>query len=387
MRKEFLSFSPPALSELEIQNVLEVLNEGTWLSSGPKTKEFEQAFKDLVGAPATLALNSCTAGLHLAMVVHRVGKDDEVITTPMTFCATANVVEHVGGQVRFADIDPETLLIDPNEVEKAVTKKTKVIMPVHYAGQPCDMDRIEAIARPKGIHVVEDAAHCNPSLIGNRWVGSSRENLCLFSFYATKNITTGEGGMMTGPEELVEESRRLALHGMSKTAWDRFKKGGNWRYDVPEPGFKYNMMDMAAALGVGQLKRIDELYAQRMKMVKIYLQAFKDHKFVTPLKVRAGVQSSYHLFGVLLNLEALTLDRDRFIVEMGERNIGCSVHYSPVHMLSYYAKKYHLKPESFPHAARVFPRMLSLPLSSRMQVQDAHDVVEAVEDICKKFAR
>jgi dTDP-4-amino-4,6-dideoxygalactose transaminase len=387
MRKEFLSFSPPALSELEIKSVLEVLREGTWLSSGPKTRQFEEDFKRLVGASATLALNSCTAGLHLAMLIHRIGKGDEVITTPMTFCATANVVEHVGAEVRFADIDPETLLLDPREVEKVVNLKTRAIVPVHYAGQPCDMDRIEAIAKAQNIRVVEDAAHCNPSKIGHRWIGSSPENLTLFSFYATKNITTGEGGMMTGPESLVEEGRRLALHGMSRAAWDRFNKGGHWRYDVPEPGFKYNMMDMAAALGVAQLQRIDELYGRRMKIVEIYKQAFNGHKFITPLKVRSGVQSSYHLFGILLNLDALTLDRDRFIVEMSERNIGCSVHYTPVHMLSYYAKKYDLRPDSFPNAARVFPRLLSLPLSSRMQVGDAYDVVEAVEDICKKFQR
>ncbi|MGE3681518.1 MAG: DegT/DnrJ/EryC1/StrS family aminotransferase [Bdellovibrionales bacterium] len=385
-RTNFLSFAPPALSDLEVKYVQEVLEQGTWLSSGPKTKAFEEAFKEKVRAPASLALNSCTAGLHLAMVVHRIGKGDEVITTPLTFCATANVVEHVGGTVRLADVEPETLLMDPKQVEKVVSAKTKLVLPVHYAGQPCDMETLKLLAGGRGIHVVEDAAHCMPSKIGQRWIGSS-PNLTLFSFYANKNMTTGEGGMMTGAPELLDEARRLALHGMSRTAWDRFAKGGNWKYDVLEPGFKYNMTDMAAALGLAQLERLGELYERRMAMVRIYEQAFKGSKFLRPLKVRPGVQSSYHLYVVLLEPEALSIERDQFIVELGERNIGSSVHYTPVHMLSYYAKKYGWKPADFPNAYTAFTRMVSLPLSSKMVEQDAFDVIEAVQDICQKFAR
>lgn len=385
-RGEFLSFSPPALSDAEIDAVVAVLRQGTWLSSGPKTREFEDKFKAKVKAPAALALNSCTAGLHLAMLVHGIGPGDEVITTPLTFCATANVVEHVGGTVRMADIDPATLLIDPREIEKTLSAKTKMIVPVHYAGQPCDMEAIDALASARGLSVVEDAAHCMPSMIGSRWIGES-ENLSVFSFYATKNMTTGEGGMMTGRPDLIDEARRLALHGMSRGAWDRFAKGGNWKYDVPEPGYKYNLTDVAAAMGVVQLERLDELYDKRLRLAALYDQAFRDSKFLTTVKARSGVQSSRHLYVILLNLEALKIDRDQFIVELGERNIGCSVHYTPVHMMSYYAKKYGWTPESFPHASAAFRRMISLPLSSKHSAADIQDVIEAVDGICRKFAR
>jgi dTDP-4-amino-4,6-dideoxygalactose transaminase len=385
-RTTFLSFSPPSITQREIDAVTEVLKNG-WLSSGPKTREFEHAFKEKVGAANALALNSCTAGLHLAMVVHRIKPQDEVITTPMTFAATANVVEHLGGTVRLADIDEDTLLIDPKEIEKHVTKKTRVIAPVHYGGQPADMDKINALAKANQIKVVEDAAHCMPSKIGDKWVGESTDNLALFSFYATKNMTSGEGGMMTGPKDLVEEARVLALHGMSRNAWDRFAKGGTWKYDVPEPGYKYNLTDIASALGLVQLQRLEELYESRMKIVRHYEYAFKNSKFLRTVKVRPGVQSSHHLYAILLNLDTLTIDRDRFIVELGERNIGSSVHYTPVHMMSYYAKKYDWKPESFPRAFAAFKSILSLPLCSAMSVSDAEDVVEAINDICQKFGR
>jgi dTDP-4-amino-4,6-dideoxygalactose transaminase len=385
MRKEFLSFSPPALSQAEIDEVLDVLRKD-WLSSGPKTKLFEEKFRERVGAPAALALNSCTAGLHLAMVVHGVNPDTEVITTPMTFSASANVVEHERGRVVLADIDPDTLLIDPREIEKKLTKKTKVICPVHYAGHPCDMDTINALAKSHGAAVVEDAAHCLPSKIGEKWVGGS-DNLTLFSFYATKNITTGEGGMMTGRQDLVDESRVMALHGMSRGAWDRFKKGGQWKYDVARPGFKYNLPEMSSALGLAQLSRLDELFALRMKIVEFYEKEFAGSPYIVPLKTRAGFQSSRHLYVIQLNLEMFKINRDQFIEQMTERNIGTSVHYIPVHLMSFYAKKYGWKPESFPNAFRAYERMLSLPLSSRMSLQDAADVVEAVHDICAKFKR
>ena len=386
MRTEFLPFSPPALSELEVQAVTDVLREGIWLSSGPTTRKFEEEFKKIVGAEAAFALNSCTAGLHLAMIHHRVSQGDEVITTPMTFCATANVVEHVGGSVVLADIDPETLLIDPREIEKKISKKTKVMVPVHYAGQPCDMPTIDAMASARKIKVVEDAAHAIPTKIGDRWIGSSK-NLTTFSFYATKNITSGEGGMITGTSADLEDIRRMALHGMSRGAYDRFSKGGNWKYDVPEPGFKYNLTDIASALGLAQLRRLDELFARRIAITNHYTQAFKDSKFLRIIKIRPGVQSSTHLFLIMLNLETLKIDRDQFINELTERNIGSSVHYTPIHMMSFYAKKYAWKPESFPNAYKAYQCMISVPLSSKMEVSDAQDVVEAVNDICRKFER
>lgn len=385
-RTQFLSFSPPLIGEDELNSVASVLRASEWLSSGPKTKEFEENFCKVVGAHAALALNSCTAGLHLGLIAHGVKPGDEVITTPMTFCATANVIEHCGGTTVLADVEPDTLLIDVHEIEKKASKKTKVIVPVHYAGHPADMEKINSLARGHGAAVIEDAAHCMPSKIGGRWVGSG-DNLCAFSFYATKNMTTGEGGMLTGPKELLDKARMMALHGMSKGAWDRFKKGGNWRYDVPAPGFKYNLTDIASALGLVQLARIEELYRLRLKLVEFYDKAFKGSANLQTLRVKPGYQSSYHLYPILLNLEKLRIDRDEFIVQLTERNIGSGVHYQPVHMHSYYAKKYGWKPESFPNAAAAFERMLSIPLSSAHTVADAADVVQAVEDIFVKFKR
>lgn len=385
-RSTFLSFSPPMIGDEELNSVASVLKASEWLSSGPKTKEFEEKFCKTVGAQGALALNSCTAGLHVGLVAHGVKAGDEVITTPMTFCATANVVEHCGGTTVLADVEADTLLIDPKEIDKRITKKTKGLIPVHFAGHPCDMDKINGLAEGARAFVIEDAAHCMPSKIGSRWIGSG-DNLCAFSFYATKNMTTGEGGMLTGPSELLDKCRMMALHGMSKGAWDRFKKGGNWRYDVPQPGFKYNMTDIAAAMGLIQLARIEELYQLRLKLVEFYDKAFKNSPHLQTLRVKPGYQSSYHLYPILLNLDQLKIDRDEFIVQLTERNIGSGVHYQPVHMHSYYAKKYGWKPESFPNAAAAFERMLSIPLSSRHTVEDAADVVQAVEDIFKKFKK
>lgn len=384
-RQTFLPFSPPAISETEIESMVGVLKSG-WLSSGPKCKELEATFQNIVHAPGALALNSCTAGLHIAMIAHDVGQGDEVITTPITFCASANVVEHVGGRVVLADVDPETLLIQPEAIEKAMTSKTKMILPVHYSGHPCDMNSINALAAEKKVAVVEDAAHCMTSKIGDKWIGDT-QNLVAFSFYATKNITTGEGGMLTGPPDLLEICRRMALHGLDKNAWARYAKGGSWVYDVPRPGFKYNMPDLLAAIGLEQLRRMNELFEKRKAIVSFYDDAFKDSRFVKTLKVKPGYQSSHHLYVLFLQSDMLKITRDEFINQMQELNIGTSVHFIPVHTFSYYSKKYGWKPQDFPNAWNAFQSMVSLPLSSKHTLQDAHDVVEAVEQILKKSAR
>lgn len=383
-REKFLTFSPPSITDKEIEAVVQTLKSG-WLSSGPKCKELEAEFQAVVGAPGALALNSCTAGLHLAMIAHKIGPGDEVLTTPMTFCATANVVEHVGGRVRLADVDPETLLIDPQAIEKALTPQTKMIVPVHYAGHPCDMEAINAIALKHNLVVVEDGAHCLTSKIGDTWVGNT-SNLVAFSFYATKNMTTAEGGILTGPPALLDVCRRMALHGMDKNAWARYAKGGSWKYDVPQPGFKYNMPDVLAAIGVEQLRRMNELYEKRKTLVRFYDEAFEDSPYATTLKVRAGYQSSHHLYVLFLRPERLRISRDQFIEEMQERNIGTSVHYTPVHMHSYYANTYGWKPEDFPNAYRAYQNMVSLPLSSAHSMADAGDVVAAVQEIFQKYA-
>lgn len=382
MREKFLSFAPPSLTEQEVAEVVSTLRDGQWLTTGPKVKIFEDEFKAKVHAPAALALNSCTAGLHVAALAHGIGPGDEVITSPITFCATANVIEHVGGKVVFADVDPETLLIDPMEIRRKLTKKTKMIVPVHYAGQPCDMAAINAM----GPLVVEDAAHCLPSLLNGKWIGDTK-NLCAFSFYATKNVTTGEGGMLTGEPALIDECKRLALHGMTKDAWQRYNKGGSYEYDVPTPGFKYNMPDILASIGLIQLRRLDEMYERRQAIVRFYEENFRGSKYLRTLKVKADRQSSHHLFVILLELEKLKIDRLQFVNELAAMNIGSSVHFKPVHLLSYYAKKYDLKPQDFPRATDAYNRMVSLPLSAKMTVTDAQDVVDAVQEIFKKHAR
>jgi dTDP-4-amino-4,6-dideoxygalactose transaminase len=384
-RSTFLQFQPPCITEGEIEAAVSVLRTG-WLSSGPKCKELEAEFQKFVSAPGALTLNSCTAGLHLAMLAHDIGPGDEVITTPITFCASANVVEHVGGTVVLVDVDTETLLIDPKKIEEAITPKTKMILPVHYAGHPCDMNAINAIAEQHELAVVEDAAHCITSKIGEKMVGDT-QNLCTFSFYATKNMTTGEGGMITGPSELLDTCRRLALHGMDKNAWNRYAKGGTWRYDVPEPGFKYNMPDIAAAIGLEQLRRTKEMYNKRLELVKIYDDAFKTSPYVKTLQVRKGYQSSHHLYVLFLQTDKLKITRDEFITQMTELNIGTSLHFIPIHTLSYYKNKYGWKANDFPNANRAYESMVSIPLSAAHSVQDARDVVDAVQQILKTAAK
>lgn len=385
IREQFVPFSPPTLGPEEIAEVSDTLSKD-WLSTGPKTKLFEEKFCGYVGAESALALNSCTAGLHIALMALGVGPGDEVITTAMTFCATANVVEHVGAKVVLVDIEPDTLLIDPREIEKKITKKTKVIIPVHYAGQPCDMAAINALAECHGIHVIEDAAHCMPSKIGNQFIGSSK-NLTAFSFYATKNMTTGEGGMLTGPKDLIQKAKVLSLHGMSHDAWKRFEKSGSWKYDVGIPGYKYNMSDIQSSLGLVQLKKLSDLYGKRVRIVEQYNRGFKDLAQITRPVVKPGVQSSHHLYVVQVNNELLKIDRDQFIEELKTRNVGTSVHYIPIHMHSYYQNKYGWTEKDFPRASSAFKKIISLPLSPRHSEEDINYVIEAVKDIVQIFKR
>ncbi len=383
--KEFVTFAPPLIEAEELAAVAEVLKSG-WLSTGPKTKEFELKFREYIGAQAALALNSCTAGLHLGLKVLGVGPGDEVITTPMTFCATANVIEHLGARTVLADIDPDTLLIDPSEIERKITENTKVILPVHYAGQAADMVSINAIAKKHNIAVLEDAAHCPPTFDQGQMIGSG-ENLAAFSFYATKNITTGEGGMLTGPSDLIEKARMLSLHGMSRDAWKRFQKGGNWKYDVPQPGYKYNMTDLQAALGLAQLKKIESMYQKRLKQVEIYNQVFNSCDLISPVQVREGTQHSHHLYVVKLSLEKLKIGRDEIIQRLNELNVGTSVHYTPIHLHSYYMKKYNLTPASCPEATYCYERILSLPLSPAHPLGTIQKVADLIVEILEMELR
>jgi dTDP-4-amino-4,6-dideoxygalactose transaminase len=385
MRNTFLSFSLPLVGPEEIAEVVDALRSG-WLTSGPKTRQFEQEFRDYVAAPGALALNSCTAGLHVALKALNIGPGDEVITTPLTFAASVNVIEHVGATPVLVDVEPDTLNIDPRKVQQAVTSATKAVIAVHYAGHPVELDALRTIAQTYGLHLIEDAAHAVGAEYRGQLIGSG-ENLTAFSFYATKNLTTGEGGMLTGRQDLLDRCRVLSLHGMNREAWSRYSAGGKWAYDIVEPGFKYNMTDIQSALGLQQLRRFSAMQERRHQIVQQYQSAFgSDPAFRTPV-TRPHVKNAHHLYVLRLTGVEMSIGRDQFIEEMTARNIGTSVHFIPIHMHSYYRNKYGYVPDSFPVAHAAFRQMLSLPLSPSMSDQDVHDVIAAVRDIRYQFGR
>jgi len=382
-RSTFLPFSPPAISEEEIAAVADTLRSA-WITTGPKTKRFESEFAQYLGAPAALALNSCTAGLHLALITLGIGPGDEVITTPMTFCSSVNVIEHVGARPVLADIVPDTLTIDPMRVAEAITPRTRAIMPVHYAGHPADMAPLLEIARQHDLYVIEDAAHALPASYRGQRIGTIGD-LTAFSFYATKNLTTAEGGMLTGAPELIERARLLSLHGMSHDAWKRYDASGSWYYEVVEAGWKYNMTDIQAAIGLVQLQRLPTMQQRRREIVARYNEAFgQDDALQIPTE-RPDAESAWHLYVLRLNLDRLTVDRARFIEELRTRNIGTSVHFIPIHLHPYYRDKYGFQPEDFPVAYREYQRLISLPLHPGLSDDDVQDVIAAVKDVAKRF--
>ncbi|MBC7185753.1 MAG: DegT/DnrJ/EryC1/StrS aminotransferase family protein [Calditrichaeota bacterium] len=384
-RSTFLPFSPPAISEEEIAAVADTLRSA-WITTGPKTKRFEQEFAAYIGAPAALALNSCTAGLHLALLALGIGPGDEVITTPMTFCSSVHVIEHVGARPVLADIVPDTLTIDPVRVAEGITPRTRAIMPVHYAGHPADMDPLLELARQRGLYVIEDAAHALPASYRGQRIGTIGD-LTAFSFYATKNLTTAEGGMLTGAPELIERARILSLHGMSRDAWKRYDANGSWYYEVIDAGWKYNMTDIQAAIGLVQLQRLESMQRRRREVVAQYNAAFGQLDALQIPTERPDAESAWHLYVLRLNLDRLTIDRARFIEELRVRNIGTSVHFIPIHLHPYYRDKYGFQPEDFPVAYREYQRIISLPLYPRMSDQDVQDVIDAVVEIVKRHRR
>lgn len=385
MRDNFLPFSLPLIGNEEIDAVVEALRSG-WLTSGPRMKQFEEEFRQTVRAPAALALNSCTAGLHLALKVLNIGPGDEVITTPMTFAASVNVIEHVGATPVLVDVEPDTLNLQPDAVEQAITAQTRAIVAVHYAGHPAELTALGAIAEQYHLHLIEDAAHAVGAEFDRQPIGSG-ENLTAFSFYATKNLTTGEGGMLTGDSTLLERARILSLHGMNREAWGRYAAGGKWAYDIVEPGFKYNMTDLQAAIGLAQLNRFGRMQSRRHEIVQAYNRAFGAHSAFLIPTTRAHVTHAWHLYVLRLRPTELTVNRNQFIDEMTARKIGTSVHFIPIHMHSYYRDKFNYHPDDFPVAHTAFQNMLSLPLSPSMSDQDVADVIDAVLDIRQKFAR
>ena len=384
-RASYLPFSPPAVGEDEIAEVVEALRSG-WITTGPKAGQFEAAFAARLGAPGALALNSCTAGLHTALATLGIGPGDEVITTPMTFAASVNVIEHVGARPVLVDVEHDTLNIDPAAVERAITPRTRALLPVHFAGHPAELDALSALARQHGLAVIEDAAHSLPAAYRGRPIGSGA-NPVAFSFYATKNLTTGEGGMLTGSAEFLERARVLSLHGMDRDGWKRYAKGGNWFYEIVAPGFKYNMTDIQAAMGLAQLRRLDAMQRRRREVVGRYHDAFRDEEALELPVERGHVEHAWHLYVVRLRLDRLRIDRDQVIRELTARNIGTSVHFIPVHLHPWYRERYGFVPGQFPVAYASYLRTISLPLHPGLTDEDAGDVTDAVLDVVERFRR
>jgi UDP-4-amino-4,6-dideoxy-N-acetyl-beta-L-altrosamine transaminase len=380
-RQVFLPFCQPDIGQAEIDEVVDTLRSG-WITTGPKTKRFEDEFRHYVGSKHAIAVNSCTAALHMALAAAGIGPGDEVITSPLTFCSTANVILHLGARPVFADIG-EDYNIDPGEVERCITPTTKAIIPVHYSGQPCRMDEILACARKHALLIIEDAAHAIGARYHNSMIGTVSD-VTAFSFYAIKNMTTAEGGMITtNMDELADRMRLLCLHGISKDAWKRYTSQGSWYYEVIHAGYKYNMTDIQAALGLHQLARLEGFLEVRGKYAALYDSAF-DHipEIQTPIR-NPDVRHAWHLYVVQLNLEQLTIDRAQFIEALRAKNIGTSVHFIPVHLHPYYRQTFGYKRGDFPNAERIYDRIVSLPLYPKMTERDVSDVIEAVDKIIR----
>jgi dTDP-4-amino-4,6-dideoxygalactose transaminase len=385
MRNTFLPFSPPLIGDEEIAEVIDTLRTD-WITTGPKTRQFEQDFASFIGAPAALAVSSATDAMLVGLAALGIGPGDEVITTTMTFCSTVHVIEHLGARPVLVDVQPDTLDIDPDHVARAVTARTRAVMPVHLYGHPCEMDALLDIAARHNLHILEDAAHALPARYKGRLIGTLG-TLTAFSFYATKNLTTAEGGMLTGNPALIEQARIWSLHGMSRDAYKRYSAEGSWYYEVILPGFKCNMTDIQAALGLQQLRKLPGFQQRRREIVQRYHQALSACEALQIPVERSGVESAWHLYALRLNLDQLTIDRARFIEELKARNIGTSVHFIPNHLQPYYRDKYDFKPDDFPVAYSNYKRLISLPLNLRMSDRDVDDVIEAVLDVVTHFRR
>ncbi|MBX3622298.1 MAG: DegT/DnrJ/EryC1/StrS family aminotransferase [Rhizobacter sp.] len=376
----FLPFALPDIGEEEIAEVVDTLRSG-WVTTGPKTRRFEEDFTAFLGDTSlqSLAVNSATAGLHLALEALGIGPGDEVITTTHTFTATAEVVRYLGADVVLVDIDPATLCIDPQAVEAAITPRTKAVMPVHYGGLAADMKSLLAIAKKHGLKVVEDAAHALPTTCGGKLIGTLESDVTVFSFYANKTITTGEGGMVvTRHPELAQRMRTMRLHGMSRDAFDRFTaKVPSWYYEIVAPGFKYNLTDIASALGLQQLKRAWAFQKKRQALAEQYHHALADLPLALPPLPQAGDTHAWHLYPIRLG-DAVAVHRDTLIERLYDAGIGCSVHYIPLHLQPYWRDRYGLVPGRFPHSQKAYERMVSLPLYTRMTEADVQRVAGAV---------
>jgi dTDP-4-amino-4,6-dideoxygalactose transaminase len=375
----FIPFSVPELGEDEISEVVAVLRSG-WLTTGPRTVQFEQEFRDYVGSEHALAVNSCTAGLHLALAALGIGPGDEVITTALTFCATVNTILHVGAKPVIVDVCQD-LNIDPAAIEAAITPRTRAIIPVHIAGLACDMDAIWDLAKKYDLKVIEDAAHAAGTRYKGRLIGSGPSDAVAFSFYATKNLSTGEGGMVTThSSELLNKMRVLCLHGINRDAWARYSQKGNWYYEVVDAGFKYNLTDIASAIGIHQLRKLDAMNARRKQIAERYTAAFSEMcELEVPIDDPTGGHA-WHLYVLRLNLDHLTRDRGEIFNDLREAGIGCSVHFIPIPLHPFYRDNLDF-PHSMQRALSVYPRLISLPLHSGMSEHQVDRVIGAVRKV------
>ncbi len=393
----FLPFALPVIEEEEISEVLDVL-KSAWITTGPKVKLFEREFAKYIGCKHAIAVNSCTAALHLALEAIGIREGDEVITSPMTFAATGEVIRYFKARPIFVDIDSTTMNLNIELLENIVKKKCesenrkklKAIIPVHYAGYPCDMDALMALASRYDLGIIEDAAHAFPTSYKRKMIGTLGDITC-FSFYATKNITTGEGGMITTEnEEYADRMRIMSLHGISKDAWKRYTAEGSWYYEIIAPGYKYNLTDIAAGLGVAQLRKADAFLKRRMQIAKMYNEAFQELNELdlpSAYEGEEGTTHSWHLYVIRLNLQRLQIDRNKFIEELRRKEIGTSVHFIPLHIHPYYRETYGYQSDDFPVAYETYKRIISLPIYAKMTDSDVNRVIDSVTDIVKSNRR
>jgi len=384
--KKEISYFLPSLGKEEIAEVVDTL-KSNWITTGPKTQKFTEQVRKYIGAKHAIAVNSATAGMHISLVAAEIGPGDEVITTPFTFVATANVILHVGATLVFADIKKDTYNIDPVEIEKKITKRTKAIIPVHYAGHPCDMDEIMRIAKKHHLVVIEDAAHAIGAKYKGKKIGTIGD-FTSFSFYATKNMTTAEGGMVTTADKnMAEKLEALALHGLSKHAWKRYFAEADWRYDALFAGFKYNMTDIQSSLGIHQLRKLEGFLNKRERIAKAYSKAFDGLVGLTIPTEQKKIRHPWHLYPLLIDEKKLKINRDTFLDALRAERIGRSVHFLPVHLFTYYKKRFGFKRGDFPRAEYVGDRILSLPLYPGMTMEDAEDVIHAVKRITSYYQK
>ena len=386
MHPGFLPFSAPDIDEAEIESVVETLRSG-WLTTGPKVKQFEEDFAKYVGCQHAVAVNSATAALHLALGAVGIEEGDEVLVPTMTFAATAEVVLYFKAKPVLVDCRQDTLNLDPQRIEKAITAHTKAIIPVHMGGQACDMDEIMEIARAYNLRVIEDAAHALPARYRGKMIGTIGDITC-FSFYATKTITTGEGGMATTESpEWAERMRIMGLHGISKDAWKRYTAAGSWYYEILYPGYKYNLTDIAAAIGIEQLKKCTRFWQIRQRYAMLYDEGFRDIPAIVTPYVAPGVQHAWHLYVIQLDLNQLRIGRDEFIALLKRENIGTSVQFIPLHLHPYYRDTFGYCPADLPNASAAFDRLVSLPMYTKMTEADVQRVIDTVRAIVMQSRR